>query len=112
MKFNRDYGLYIAEKEDLKTFCEELIKIRDKKNKKIVGEFNNESVIVEFSDTVGTLMDKLKAEEAKEKKNPYKRKVHNKSYQNAAGYSDPTAFLAIQRLDRELAEKRRQRSGK
>ena len=106
MKYDKEFGLYIAEKEDLETFCKKLITKRDGYNRTVIGEFNDISITCKMQDTLDSLITKYKAEELNEKQNPRKKHTKNDLKHNASGYYDPTAYAAIKKLDKEIKNSR------
>lgn len=101
MKYDSEFGLYVATGEKLNTFCKRLISKRDAKKRNVVGMYGEQTIYVTENDTVDTLVYKYNESEKVEKKNRKKRRGSNNLFLNASGYADPTAFLAIKHLEDE-----------
>ena len=107
MKYDGQQGLYIAEKETLENFCKGLIEKRDSKHRSVMGEYNNSYICAGPTETVDSLIKQY----WDDRKGVNKKCTRDSVRKNRAGYDDPTAFKAITRLDKELAERKRARKG-
>lgn len=102
MKYDKEFGIYVADDESLEDFCQKLIHKQTLVGRQVVGEFDDQCIYVGAKDTVKSLVQKYMSEQEKEKKNPMKKHTTNKLTKNASGYSDPTAYKAIMNVDREM----------